>query len=85
MDTFHELHRWFGSESADDVAHALGQLPRGTLGFVYKIPDVGLDRVEALAKAVPAHVQLVGYRELRQLADEKYSGQAAQAPTLVAL
>ena len=79
LDTFRELHRWFGGESAAAVAAKLGRLPRGTLGFVYKIPDVGMERVEALAQALPPHVQLVGYRELRQLADEKYAAQGAAA------
>jgi hypothetical protein len=79
LDTFRELHRWFGGQSAGEVARKLARLPCGTLGFVYKIPDVGMDAVEALAQALPAHVQLVGYRELRALADEKYSAQGAAA------
>ena len=77
LRTFREVHRWFGAESAAKVGAALGRLPRGSLGYVYKIPDVGLDEVEALAAAVPAHVQLVGYRELGQLADAKLAAQAA--------
>ena len=45
--------------------------------YVYKIPDVGLDAVEALAAAVPSHVQLVGYRELAHLADAARATQVA--------
>ena len=77
LRTFREVHRWFGAEGAARVGAALGRLPRGTLGYVYKIPDVGLDAVEALARAVPAHVQLVGYRELAQLTDSKQALQLA--------
>lgn len=69
LETFRELYRWFGpSDPGAAVAQKLGELPRGSLGYLYKLPDVGLDQVEALAKALPSHVQLVGYRELAELA-----------------
>ena len=71
LETFTEVHRWFGSETAARVAVDLARLRKGSLAYVYKLPDVGIDQVEVLARALPPHVQLVGYRELAELARQK--------------
>lgn len=80
LETFRELHRWFGKESGISVAQELSKLPRGSLGYLYKLPDVGLEQVEVLAKALPEHVHLVGYRELAQLARSKSRALSAARP-----
>ncbi len=69
--TFRELIRWTGSatDSPSAVADMLLQLPRGTMGYVYKLPDITMQDVEALGLALQdTHVKLVGHRELAVLA-----------------
>jgi hypothetical protein len=46
-----QVHRWFGSESADAVASQLASLRRGTLGYLYKLPDVPIAQVGPLGHA----------------------------------
>ena len=67
LATFRELYRWFGKESGASLAQRLGKYRRGTIGYVYMIPDVALDSVEELGRSIPEHVELVGYRELAQI------------------
>ena len=69
--TFRELIRWtgFAADSSSAVADMLLQLSRGTLGYVYKLPDITMQDVEALGLALQnTHVKLVGHRELAMLA-----------------
>ncbi len=69
--TFRELIRWTGSaaDSPSAVADMLLQLPRGTMGYVYKLPDITMQDVKALGLALQnTHVKLVGHRELAMLA-----------------
>lgn len=69
--TFRELIRWTGSaaDSPSAVADMLLQLPRGTMGYMYKLPDITMQDVEALGLALQnTHVKLVGHRELAMLA-----------------
>ncbi|BDA45333.1 hypothetical protein COCOBI_07-1200 [Coccomyxa sp. Obi] len=77
LETFRESYRWFGTETIASVAQKLGGFPLGSLGYLYKLPDVTLDQVEALAKALPQHVELVGYRELTELAKARRATLAA--------
>ena len=67
LATFRELYRWFGKESGASLAQRLGRYRRGTIGYVYMIPDVSLDSMEELGRSIPQHVELVGYRELAQI------------------
>ena len=67
LATFRELYRWFGKESGASLAQRLGKYHRGTIGYVYMIPDVPLDSMEELGRSLPEHVTLVGYRELAQI------------------
>ena len=67
LATFRELYRWFGKESGASLAQRLGKYRRGTIGYVYMIPDVPLDSVQELGRSIPQHVELVGYRELAQI------------------
>ena len=67
LSTFRELYRWFGKESGANLAQQLGRYCRGTIGYVYMIPDVPLDSMEELGRRVPEHVELVGYRELAEI------------------
>ena len=69
--TFRELIRWtgFATDSPSAVADMLLQLSRGTMGYVYKLPDITMQDVEALGLALQnTHVKLVGHRELAMLA-----------------
>ncbi len=70
--TFRELIRWTGSGATDSpsaVADMLLQLSRGTTGYVYKLPDITMQDVEALGLALQnTHVKLMGHRELVMLA-----------------
>jgi len=78
--TFRELIRWTGSatKSPSAVADMLLQLSRGTMGYVYKLPDITMQDVEALGLALQnTHVTLLGHRELAML--------AAQAKAMSAL
>lgn len=69
LTTFAEQYRWFADNSTSHLAEFLNQrTPRGRLGYVHKIFDVPYERVEALAAALQPHVQLVGHRELAQVA-----------------
>ena len=45
LETFRESYRWFGTETVASVAQKLGDFPLGSLGYVYKLPDVTLDQV----------------------------------------
>lgn len=67
LATFRELYRWFGKESGASLAQRLGKYRRGTIGYVYMIPDVPLDSMEELGRRLPEHVELVGYRELAEI------------------
>ena len=67
LATFRELYRWFGKESGASLAQRLGRYRRGTIGYVYMIPDVPLDSMEELGRSIPEHVELVGYRELAEI------------------
>ena len=67
LATFRELYRWFGKESGASLAQRLGKYRRGTVGYVYMIPDVPLDSMEELGRRLPEHVELVGYRELAEI------------------
>ncbi|DBA87134.1 TPA: hypothetical protein ACH3X2_005239 [Trebouxia sp. C0005] len=69
--TFRELIRWTGSAThrPSDIADMLLQLSRGTMGYVYKLPDITMQDVEDLGLALQnTHVKLVGHRELTMLA-----------------
>lgn len=71
ISTFRELIRWTGSqtESPSTIADMLLHLPKGTLGYVYKLPDITMQEVEALGNNLQhTHVKLVGHRELVLLA-----------------
>lgn len=76
ISTFRELIRWTGSqtESPSTVADMLLHLPKGTLGYVYKLPDITMQEVEALGNNLQhTHVKLVGHRELVLLAADASS------------
>lgn len=65
--TFRELVRWTNSASATPsvIAEMLTKLPKGTMGYVYKLPDIFMHEVEALGQVLKGtHVKLVGHREL---------------------
>ena len=71
--TFHELIRWTNSQATppDVVAQQLLKLPQGSFGYVYKLPDITMHEVEALARCLAnTHVELVGHRELVKLAHQ---------------
>ena len=71
--TFHELIRWTSTQTTppDAVAQQLLKLPQGTFGYVYKLPDITMHEVEALARCLAGtHVELVGHRELVKLAHQ---------------
>lgn len=71
--TFRELVRWTNSASATPsvIAETLTKLPKGTMGYVYKLPDVSMHEVEALGKVLQGtHVKLMGHRELVSLANQ---------------
>lgn len=55
LETFRESYRWFGTESIASVAQKLGGFPLGSLGYLYKLPDVGLDQV---LKLQHCHIRL---------------------------
>ena len=67
LATFRELYRWFSKETGASLAKRLGRYRRGTIGYVYMIPDVSMDSMEDLSQNLPDHVQLVGYRELMDI------------------
>lgn len=70
--TFRELVRWTNSALATQsvIAETLTKLPKGTMGYVYKLPDISMHEVEALGKVLQGtHVKLVGHRELVSLAN----------------
>lgn len=46
LETFRESYRWFATETVASVAQRLGGFPLGSLGYMYKLPDVTLDQVE---------------------------------------
>ena len=76
--TFRELIRWtgFATDSPSAVADMLLQLSRGTMGYVYKLPDITMQDVEALGLALQGtHVKLVGHRELAMLAAQRKPSQ----------
>lgn len=72
IPTFVEWIRWLGNRPTDKIAHVLNKEElRGELGFMYMIIDIGMDRFRELMSMLKGHVQLVGYRELVQLAYQK--------------
>ncbi|KAK9793994.1 hypothetical protein WJX73_001371 [Symbiochloris irregularis] len=72
IPTFTEWVRWFASKPTKEVADFLnGEGLKGELGFMYMIIDIGMDRLRELMPLLEAHVELVGYRELVQLAHQK--------------
>ena len=71
--TFREWVRWTDSSVATPsiVAESLLKIPKGSLGYVYKLPDISMQDVEVLGAALQdKHVKLVGYRELTSLANQ---------------
>lgn len=81
--TFREVYRWSGDDPVSNVASVLGALQNGTMGYLYLLPDVAMAEVEALARALPGHVRLVGYRELSALQHARL-GQTSRSATLSA-
>ncbi len=84
LETFREVYRWLGPQDPGvSVAQKLGELPRGSLGYLYKLPDISMALVEELARNLPSHVQLVGYRELAELAKSRRAllGESADGGT----
>ena len=76
IPTFAEWVRWWDSKSTAEVADFLNQKKlRGEMGYVYMIIDVGMDRLKELTSALQQHVQLVGYRELVELAHQKHEAE----------
>ena len=71
--TFRELVRWTDSAVATPsvVAETLTKFPKGTMGYVYKLPDISMHDVEALGRTLQdTHVKLVGHREMVSLAHQ---------------
>ena len=72
IPTFAEWARWFGNKPAGDVADMLNDDSwRGHLGYVFMIIDVGMDALLNMSHLLQPHVQLVGYRELIDLAHQR--------------
>ena len=71
--TFREWIRWTDSSVATSsvIAQTLLKFPKGSLGYVYKLPDISMQNVEVLGTALQGtHVKLVGHRELTSLANQ---------------
>lgn len=69
--TFRELVRWTDSAATTSsvVAEMLTKIPKGKMGYVYKLPDISMYDVEALGKALQrTHVKLVGHHEMVSMA-----------------
>ena len=72
IPTFVEWIRWFGNTPTEDIAHNLNDKGHiGDLGYVFMIIDVDMGALANLTELLSPHVQLVGYRELIELAHQK--------------
>lgn len=71
--TFRELIRWTNSAAVAPsvIAQTLTKLPKGSMGYVYKLPDITMHEVEVLGRALQgSHVKLIGHREMINLAGQ---------------
>lgn len=73
--TFREWYRLgIGNTSVEELARRLNaDTHRGQLGYAYVIHFVSMDQIEKLPALLEPHVELVGYRELIDLAWQKRS------------
>lgn len=66
---FRELIRWTDPNTEQSVANQLLALPRGTLGYIYQLPEVDMQSVEKLGGLLQGtNVTLVDHRHLRTVA-----------------
>lgn len=82
IPTFAEWVRWFGKDSPQNIADVLNDAKwQGQLGFVYMIIDVDMEVFANLSQLLRPHVQLVGHRELVDLAHQKHQHELLQTST----